>query len=172
VARKNKIKTADNGLTEEVLLEDRCDAYLEGRLSPAETARFEQDLLQERVARAFREALILRELLSTVGPDAPEEQLIARIEAALDLDAGQDHAEARRRLPRLRAAMSGLGWIVRGPAQALQAETARTYATREVVGGFSTMRYALGPLATSSREPQPKPQPKPAWWRRVLRRKK
>lgn len=81
---------------EAALLEQRADDYLAGALSAAEVAAFERDLLDPAVARALGEALLIRELMAEVGPEAPPEGLAARIGAALALDEERRPAKRRR----------------------------------------------------------------------------
>lgn len=156
-----------DALTASEELELLVESYLDGQLSPADTAAFERRLLEPAVSEAFGEALMLRALLADMPPDQAPEELVASLEAALVADVRL--AQKAARLPRLRAAMSGLSWMVRGPAQALPAAAAATSTQPSAVrGGMSTLRYALGPLGQGQRQAAATPS-KP-WWRRLLAR--
>ncbi len=100
-------------------LDERVDAYLDGLMSRDETRAFEAELVAPDVAAALSEALLLRELLA--HPDAADELpegLVARIEEALGVDEQAARTKVKR-FARLRAALSGAGWSVRGPALAV-----------------------------------------------------
>jgi len=152
-------------LSESEQLELLVESYLDGLLSPEETAQFERRLLEPVVADTFREALMLRALLADMPPDQPPEELVAALEAALVADVRLARKAAR--MPRLRAALSGMSWMVRGPAQAIGATGSASGApVTPVRDGLSTMRFALGPLAGGlGRAQQPR-----SWWRRALAR--
>jgi anti-sigma factor RsiW len=145
-------------------LEERIDAYLEGALSPEEAYRFEQELLDPEVAGLFSEALMLREMLASMPPDQPPEELIELIEATLEVERAEE-AEPVPRFGRTRAALSGFSWMYRGPAMAVGP------GGRETISGLGTIRYALGPLNRPSKPKAEKPPKKPLW-RRLLRRGK
>ncbi len=160
-------------------LDQWVDDYLEGRLPPQETQRFERALLTEVVAAAFREALVLRELLASMPPDAPPEALVARLEEALELEG--DAADRRRRrarsliprLPRVEAALAGTSWALRGPAMAFAPAGGAVPGVRDAVSqtaGLVTSgsRSTLAPL-TALRNPDEDRPLKPSWWRRALR---
>lgn len=152
-------------LTEEEQLELLAESYLDGLLPPQETAAFERRLLEPAVADAFREALMLRALLAEMPPDAAPEELVASLEAALVADVRLVRKAAR--MPRLRAALAGMSWMVRGPAQALAPASAASGGPEATAKGLSTLRYALGPLAQAT----PKlPRPSGTWWKRLLAR--
>lgn len=154
-----------DGLTEEEQLELLVESYLDGLLSLAETAAFERRLLEPAVAEAFREALMLRALLADMPPDTAPEALVASLEAALVADVRLARKAAR--MPRLRAALAGMSWMVRGPAQALGPASTASGGSEAVEAGMSTWRYALGPLAQRT----PKlPRPSGTWWKRLLAR--
>ncbi len=159
-----------DALSAEEELELLVESYLDGQLGPEETALFERRLLEPAVAKAFGEALMLRALLADMPPDQAPEELMASLEAALVADVRLARKAAR--MPRLRAALTGMSWMVGGPAQAVQAASAASNAQPTPMrGGLSTMRYALGPLAVGN---QPKAPSKPLWRRllaRGLRRK-
>ena len=155
------------GLTAEEELELLVESYLDGQLAPEETAAFERRLLEPAVAEAFGEALMLRALLADLPPDQAPEELVASLEAALVADVRL--ARKPTRMPRLRAALAGMSWMVRGPAQAIPAAAAANSAqARPVRGSLNTMRYALGPLANAGNT-RPSAPSRP-WWRRILAR--
>ncbi len=157
-----------NTPSESEQLEILVESYLDGLLSPEETALFERRLLEPAVADAFREALMLRALLANMPPDQPPQELVAALEAALVADVRLARKAAR--MPRLRAALSGMSWMVRGPAQAIGAASASSGEQGSPLrDGLSTMRYALGPLAAGGgvRANQDRARP---WWRRALAR--
>lgn len=145
-------------------LEERIDAYLEGALSPEEADRFEQELLDPEVSGLFAEALMLREMLASMPPDRPPEELIGMIEASLEVERAEEAARAPR-FGRTRAVLSGMSWMYRGPAMAVAP------GGREAYSGMGTIRYALGPLNRPSKPKAEKPRKKPLW-RRILWRKK
>ena len=153
-----------DALSEPELLELLVESYLDGLLSQEETSQFERRLLEPAVADAFREALMLRALLADMPPDQAPEELVAALEAALV--ATVQLARKAARMPRLRAALSGMSWMVRGPAQAIGSTSTTSGGPGTLMrGGLSTMRYALGPLAAGGgvRAQQTRP-----WWRRAL----
>jgi len=152
-------------LSEEERLELLVESYLDGHLSPEETAGFERRLLEPAVAEAFGDALMLRALLADMPPDQAPDELLASLEKALVADA---RLARRARMPRLRAALSGMSWMVRGPAQAIPTAAAASGGQGATVrSGLSTMRYALGPLAASG---PTRARPSLPWWRRALAR--
>jgi len=165
---------AEDGFDEEAdALDAWVEEYLEGRLSPEETGRFERALLEPAVAEAFREALVLRELLASLPPDAPPEALVSRIELALAVSG----TEARRkagRFPRLSAALGGASWALRGPALAVGTVGASVGSSRELSAATGNMRYAIAPVTAlrgreGAGEAAPPARGKPLW-RRVLGR--
>ena len=151
-------------MSDEALME-RCEAYLEGALSGAEARRFERELTLEENAAVFRQVLLMRQLLAELPPDQAPEELVRQLEEALEVDPG---AQRRRtRLLRVRAALDGLSWAVKGPAQAFGTGSQAAAAAAPTAAGLSTMRYALGPLAQQREAPA---TPKKPLWRRVLAR--
>jgi len=99
---------------------DRCEAYLEGALSPDEANRFERDLALPEVAEVFREALLFRELIRASTADEPPEGLDERIAARLGLDPEVVKEKLRTaRFIRTRAALRDMAWTVRGPAMVM-----------------------------------------------------
>lgn len=155
-----------HALNEDEQLELLVESYLDGLLSPEETAQFERRLLEPAVADAFREALMLRALLADMPPDQAPAELVAALEAALVADVRLARKAAR--MPRIRAALSGMSWMVRGPAQAIPAASAASGGPGTPVrDGLSTWRYALGPLATGGGT---RAKPSRPLWRRVLTR--
>jgi len=155
-----------DALTAEEELEWLVESYLDGMLSPADTALFERRLLEPPVADAFREALMLRALLADMPPDQAPAELVAALEAALVADVRLVRKAAR--MPRFRAALAGMSWMVHGPAQAIPAASAASGGQGTPVrDGLSNMRYALGPLATGR---GPRAQPSRPLWRRILAR--
>ncbi len=138
--------------------DERIQAYLDGTLPADEAAVFERELTDPEVSRRFGEELFLRELMRDMGPEVPE-GLAERLAAALPLAAAEPEGE---RLPRLRAALDGVGWAVRGPAMAFSAGPG-------VVGGreaISGVRTALGVTAPEPAVPAARAKP---LWRRALR---
>lgn len=126
------------------VLDTRAEAYLAGALSPAETREFERDLARPDVARALSQAILLRDLL-TGDPvlDVPE-GLARRLAAQLDL--GRDRAVLRRDPSALRSVLGSLAWAWRGPGLAVS-ELTPDASVSGARAGFSSLRYALGPLA-------------------------
>lgn len=137
------------------MLEVRVDRYLEGSMSSAEALRFERDLLQPEVARAFGAELMLRELLETTPQAQPPDHLTAEIEDALrvasfgsgrsehrpsaDELAEMSNAERTAKqkgsmLNRLESMLAALRWSLKGPAMAVQTAEAASYASVRIVG--------------------------------------
>jgi len=141
--------------------DDRADAYLDGSLSRDEARAFERDLAEKpEVARALNSALVLREMLQSMPPTSPPEGLEERIAGALALVGESSDREASALLPRVRAALSGFSWSVRGPAMALGS----LGNAEPVAAGLTQARWILGPLG-APREAKPKPPSKPIWQR-------
>jgi hypothetical protein len=140
-------------------LELRIIAYLEGELGPEETRALERELAQPEVALLFSRELLVQDCLRQLGPASPPEGLCERIEAALEID--EPRAKQRERMNALRALLRGSGWMVRVPALAL-AGAGRSFEPTAM--GVSTLRYALGSLATRHKPREPKP----SLWRRLL----
>lgn len=127
-------------------LETLVEDYLDGMLSAAETRAFEARLVEPGVQSLLAEALALRSLLTELPADEVPDGLVDRIEAAL----GVGESEAKR-FPRLRAALSGAAWAVRGPSHATSGEE------------LAPLSLAATPVAML----MPKREPRPLW-RRVL----
>lgn len=166
--------------TRTVLAMERVAAYLDGRLSLEQTARLEAELAQGgEVARLLSEELMLRELLSSMPPDAPPEGLIERIEAACPGGPRSDGREGRAqtrepgRLSKLfrpaGLALSGVSWTLRGPALAVGPASAGGSSGRATLEGLATARFALGPLNAERERRQRPPKPKKPLWRRALK---
>ncbi len=151
--------------------------YLEGALDPEEAARFERALLRPEVADALGEALLIRELLATLPPDAPPDALVAQLEQALGVSERQARQRVRwvrRRFPRLQAALGGASWTIKGPALGLASASAGLGVPAggtASASGRTVVRASLAPVTVLRRGGEPAPRaPKPPWWRRVLRR--
>lgn len=126
----------------ETLVED----YLDGMLSAHETRVFEARLVEPEVQGLLAEALALRSLLTELPADALPDGLTDRIEAALGV------AEtSNKRFPRLRAALSGAAWAVRGPSHATSGDE------------LAPLSLAATPVSML----MPRREPRPLW-RRVL----
>lgn len=151
-------------------LQDRIEEYLDGRMDPEESRRFEQELLQEDVAAEFRELLLLRDLLGRLPPEQPPPGLVERIEFALAVN------EADR--PERQKAMSGqrLGWLVDGAkagwgwtGYALAGLSGGPGVFKASVGGMQKISYSLGPLREPARKGVHAVQLQPkALWKRAL----
>ena len=134
-------------------LQDRIEDYLDGALDGEAARRFEQELLQEEVAAEFREALLLRELLGSLGPDQPPEGLVQRIESALVQDRRdpmpQSGAESKGLFGGLAATVkAGVRW----PGYALAGLMGGPTALKGSVSGMQTIGYSLGPLREPARK--------------------
>lgn len=117
-------------------LQERAEDYLNGQLSDEETRQFENDLLHREVAAAFRESLIMRELLTNLPPDEPPPGLIERIEASLDLGSSPSAGEEKQKgSSSLGQILNGFRWGFRWPGYALGG-----------ISGMNTVGYSLGPL--------------------------
>ena len=133
-------------------LQDRIEDYLDGALDGEAARRFEQELLQEELAAEFREALILRELLGSLGPDQPPEGLVQRIESALVQDRRdpktQPGAESKGLFGGLaKTVKAGVRW----PGYALASLMGGPTALKGSVSGVQTIGYSLGPLREPAR---------------------
>lgn len=127
-------------------LESLVEDYLDGMLSASETRAFESRLVEPEVQALLAEALALRSLLTELPADPLPEGLTDRIEASLGV------AEAsNKRFPRLRAALSGAAWAVRGPSHATPGDE------------LAPLSLAATPVAML----MPRREPRPLW-RRVL----
>jgi hypothetical protein len=103
-------------------LELRVERYLNGELSRGETVAFEQELAQPRLGEAFREILLVRELLHSAPPQGVPDGLNERIIAALEIEMGSTGALDREEsvlARQKRIARDGAAWMFRGPAMAL-----------------------------------------------------
>lgn len=128
-------------------LHEQIEDYLNGQLSDEGTRHFENNLLNEEVATAFREALIMRELLSSLPPDEPPAGLIERIEASLELGSSPPNEEARpRRTSRLGQVVNGFRWGLRWPGYALAGISGSSAKLKSSLSGMDTIGYSLGPL--------------------------
>jgi len=127
-------------------LETLVEDYLDGMLSAAETRAFEARLMEPGVQGLLAEALALRSLLTELPADAIPEGLVDRIENALGV------AETtNQRFPRLRAALAGAAWALRGPSHATSGDE------------LAPLSLAATPVSML----MPKREQRPLW-RRVL----
>ena len=134
-------------------LDERIEDYLNGQLPDEETWQFENDLLKNEVATAFREALIVRELLSGLPPDEPPPGLVERIEASLNLSSSiSAEKEKRRRSSSLGQIVNGFKWGVRWPGYALAGISGSSIPLKSSLSGMDTVGYSLGPLNEPVRE--------------------
>jgi hypothetical protein len=128
-------------------LHEQIEDYLNGQLSDKETRHFESNLLKKEVANAFSEALIVRELLSSLPPDDPPAGLIERIEASLELDSRPPKKIARsKRLSRLGQVVNGFKWGLRWPGYALAGISGSSTKLKDSLSGMDMIGYSLGPL--------------------------
>ncbi|MBI4952148.1 MAG: hypothetical protein HY908_08945 [Myxococcales bacterium] len=148
--------------------DEACEAYLERRLPAPATRAFERALLEPALAQRFREALLVRELLGSVGPDAPA-GLADRLESLVCDELAREGrgAGASGRgslLGGWRAALGGLSWTLRGPSLAFTSQPAAPSGAGPFLQGLGTMRYAVPALAEgrAAREPARRA---PLWWR-------
>ena len=154
-------------------LETKIEKYLDGVLSSREALEFEKELLNPEVTQAFREAIMLRELLQSAPPDQAPEGLAERIAEALQVQVKQENRslqqEGRMRFPIVRAVLGGASWIFKGPSLAVESMAGGVIKGQR---GFSNIRYALGPLANrASTEPDQSIATAPSFWKRMFRRK-
>lgn len=153
-------------------LHDRIEDYLDGALDGEAAQRFEQELLQEEVATEFREALLMRELLGSLGPDQPPEGLVQRIESALALNRrnllAQSDTESKGLFGGLAETVrSGVRW----PGYALSGLMGGPTALKGSFGGMQTIGYSLGPLREPARKKiQAIRMPRKALWKIALSR--
>lgn len=154
-------------------MDQRIERYLNGALGPDETIRFEQELAEPEVFRAFQEALFIRELFKR-GPAGVPEGLVQQIQDALgveqlDLDDEKTVTQVRGVLGNI---LEGAGWMVRGPAMTWQAAAGDGTATAAMVDGLSTVSWALGTGRSGRGEKSEQPKKRALWKRLVLRRRK
>jgi anti-sigma factor RsiW len=125
---------------------ERIDAYLEGRLSPAETAAFERELAGPALAAAFAEAIALRDLLAHLPPEVVPAELIDRLAAIGAAPAAAPSRGGGRvpRFERVRAAAAGASWAVRGPSIGVSSVASS-------LGGALTPLRLLGNAMTPAR---------------------
>lgn len=117
-------------------LQEYVEDYLNGQLSDEENRQFEKDLFHTEVAAVFREALIMRELLTNLPLDEPPSGLVKRIETSLGLDSSPPTGEEKQKgASSLGQIISGFRWALRWPGYALGG-----------ISGMKTMGYSLGPL--------------------------
>ena len=134
-------------------IDERIEDYLNGQLSDEETRQFESDLLNKEVATAFREALIVRELLSGLPPDEPPQGLIERIEASLNLSQSISTEKTYpNKSSSLGQIVNGLKWGLRWPGYALGSISASAIPLKRSLLGIDTVGYSLGPLNEPVRE--------------------
>ena len=132
---------------------ERIEEYLNGQLSDEETRQFENDLLKKEVATAFREALIIRELVSGLPSDEPPPGLIERIEASLDLSSSPSTGKAKPKRPSsLGQIVNGFRWGLRWPGYALAGISSSSITLKSSLSGMDTVGYSLGPLNEPVRE--------------------
>lgn len=152
-------------------VDELAETYLEGELSPADAAAFERDLAtRPEVAEALSAAILLRDLLGRMPPEAPPAGLEERIAGALGLGAPVSRETAPRGHAGERpsttsgvlAALSGTSWLVRPSAVLV---TGGMGGARPIATGLGQLRWLLGPLAARHAEVAPA-QPR---WRRVVR---
>jgi len=154
-------------------VDDRIEAYLDGTLSGTEAAALERDLVDPRVARAFAEAVALRELLRMAPPIEPPPALVARLECTVLGEPEPDRTASdapvagklERLLPGARLSAQGLSLAFAGPADG----------ARHALAGLAPARAVLRRLDARRREraartgrSTPKRR---AWWRRVIGRR-
>jgi hypothetical protein len=134
-------------------LDERIEDYLNGQLSDEETRHFERDLLKNEVATAFREALIVREMLSGLPPDEPPQGLIERIEDSLNLNSSVSSEKRKaKRSSSLGQIVKGLQWGLRWPGYTLAGISGSSLPLKNSLSGMDTVGYSLGPLNAPVRE--------------------
>ena len=144
--------------------EEAADAYLDGLMSSAQARAFERELAAApRAAEALRAALALREMIASLPPARAPEGLEERIAGALQLSPSARAKRPKVLFGRLRSALAGTSWTVRGPAHLLGGVPE---GVQPVLAGLSQMRWALGPLAAGGEARREAPK-RPAW-RRAL----
>jgi len=128
-------------------LDEQIEDYLNGQLSGEETKRFEKKLLNKKIAAAFNEALIIRELLSSLPSDEPPPGMIERIEASLDLSSSPPTRQAKpKKFSRLSHVFNGFRWGLRWPGYALTGISSSSSKLKSSFSGIDTIGYSLGPL--------------------------
>ena len=134
-------------------IDERIEDFLNGQLSDIETREFEKDLLKNEIATAFREALMIRELLSGLPPYEPPPGLIERIETSLDLSVSPSTRKAKPEKPSsFGQIVNGFKWGFRWPGYALAGISGSSMALKSPLFGMDTVVYSLGPLNEPVRE--------------------
>ena len=152
-------------------LEERIDAYLDGLLSREEARAVERDLAEKpEAARALTAALALREMLLSLPPTQSPKGLEQRIFEALPLRAApvepKEKESGTSLFPRVRAALSGATWGLRGPAILLSGASLSNLNEQPAITGMSQVRWALGPLG-APRPARVEPPKRPLWQRAI-----
>jgi hypothetical protein len=133
--------------------DERIEEYLNGQLSDAETRQFEKDLLKKEVATAFRESLMIRELLSNLPSDEPPPGLVDRIEASLDLSPDVSRRDAKSKRPKsMGQIVNGFRWGLRWPGYALAGISGGSMTLKGSLSAVDAVGYSLGPLNEPVRE--------------------
>jgi anti-sigma factor RsiW len=136
---------------------DRCERierYLDGLLDEEDTRRFEQDLLDEKIAALFREVLLMRELLKELPPAEPPEGLVERIEAEMALPSAPQPLSGKHARENTGGPWSALKAGFRWPAYTLAGIPGGAEALKRSVGWMRALGYALGPFNTPLRKKQ------------------
>ena len=128
-------------------IHDRIEDYLNGQLSEAETLKIETDLLNREVAGALREALMIRELLSSLPSDEPPPGLAERIENSLSLDSSPAETDRNyKRSAPLGQVVNGFKWGLHWSGYTLAGMSGNSPRLKSAFLGMETIGYSLGPL--------------------------
>jgi len=134
-------------------IEEKVEAYLDGRLSDEETLAFERDLVKKEIASVFRETLLFREMLGSLPSDDPPPGLAEHIEASLGLETITQTKKKRvKRISRFGHAVNGFKWGLRWPGYALEAFANGSQSLKGSLKGIDMIAYTLGPLNEPIRE--------------------
>ncbi len=151
---------------------ERIERYLDGALSRKEAIAFEKDLLEPAVAQAFREALLIRELLQNAPPHAAPEGLAERIAQDLNVEARQEERiSGSERFRTVRLIAKGASWIYEGPAMAAAGLPGTYWNMQGTPSDSSPAHYSRGPLGNwFSKRRSGSGEKGPSLWKRLLRR--
>lgn len=128
-------------------LDERIERYLNGALSPDEAIAFERGLADPVVARGFREALLIRELMKSPVGQVPE-GLSLRIEEALGLTSGASAALVRqeKEAGMVRTIWESSTWWISAPLQAMPSTGSSGAGRRGFATGMAPLNTLLAPL--------------------------
>ncbi len=133
-------------------LEQRIEAYLDGHLGIDEADALERSLSDPETARAFGQALMLRELLRDLPPESPPHGLVDKIQRAMALRQ-VDEQSASGFNNDISSMLQALGWMFWGPAQSLTGLGTLSHSARASLSGVSSIGRTVGQTSLPSLSP-------------------